>query len=272
VARNSTNNDSTPAAPVVIFGLGFTGRRVAQRLAARGVPVLAPRRDESLAGIPRHLHVLHTIPPLDAPENEALRLRIASVEPARIVYISSTGVYGAQSAVDSNTRPAPEENRDDRARRRLAEEQWISSGPWSSLILRSAAIYGPNRGVHVAAREGRLPRGAGSGIVSRIHVDDLAAIAEAGLFSSLTGAWPVADEKPCPSDEIIRFINPQFEIPLAPASGGRHVNGAHIREILGVSLLYPSWESGVLASLAAERDGEGIKPEQMDANTTFFRK
>ena len=75
-------------------------------------------------------------------------------------------------------------------------------GPWSSLILRSAAIYGTGRGVHAALREGRIPRGAGAGIVSRIHVEDLAAIIEAGLYAELEGAWPVADDAPCSSTEI----------------------------------------------------------------------
>jgi nucleoside-diphosphate-sugar epimerase len=242
--------------PVIIFGLGFTGARVAKRLAARGIPVLAPGRGESVANIPRHARVLHTIPPLDNDENDALRQRIASIEPARIVYISSTGVYGGQSSVDSNSTPAPA---DERAEKRLAEERWIAAGPWSSLILRSAAIYGPGRGVHVAAREGRLPRGAGSGIVSRIHVDDLAAIADAALSSSIDGAWPVADENPCASEEIIRYVNPHFSIPLAPATvAGRCVNGSRLREILGITLLYPSWESGVPAAIA-----EGEKPEQI---------
>ena len=48
----------------------------------------------------------------------------------------------------------------------------------------------------------QMPRGAGSGIVSRIHVEDLAAIVEAGLFSDVQGAWPVADDVPCSSAEI----------------------------------------------------------------------
>jgi nucleoside-diphosphate-sugar epimerase len=259
--------------PVVIFGLGFTGRQVAKRLAQQGIPVFAPGRGDSLADIPKRARILHTVPPLDPPENEVLRQRLASLAPLRVVYISSTGVYGAQTSVDSGSIPAPE---DERAERRLAEEQWVATGPWSSLILRSAAIYGPSRGVHVAAREGRLPRGSGSGIVSRIHVCDLAAIADAGLFSSIEGAWPVADEHPSPSDEIIRYVNPHFAVQTVPARvAGRCVDGSHIREVLGITLIYPSWESGIPASLAEEaRQGDASpekearseqgKPEQTD--------
>jgi len=245
---------------VVIFGLGFTGKRVAQRLIARGIPVVAPGRDADVSSIPTGALVVHTIPPLDPPDNQALRQKITAAAPTRIVYISSTGVYGNQTTVDEHTQPAPE---DPRGIRRFEEENWITAGAWSSLILRSAAIYGPGRGVHVAAREGRPPRGAGSGLVSRIHVDDLAAMVDAGLFSTIEGAWPVADEKPCASDEIIQWCrqnhphgNPPEaypEIAAAPQfTTGRQVDGSRIRRILGVNLLYPTWETGVPASLAEE--------------------
>jgi len=130
----------------------------------------------------------------------------------------------------------------------------------SSLILRAAAIYGPGRGVHAAIREGRIPRGAGSGIVSRIHVDDLAAILEAGLFSDIQGAWPVADEAPCSSAEIAAWcaqllqieLTTEYENPGKPVTG-RRVNGRKIRKILGVELRYPSWQAGVAACFAEEK-------------------
>jgi len=250
---------------VVIFGLGFTGKRVAQRLIARGIPVVAPGRDADVSSIPTGALVVHTIPPLDPPENQALRQKITAAAPTRIVYISSTGVYGNQTTVDEHTQPAPE---DLRGIRRFEEENWITAGAWSSLILRSAAIYGPGRGVHVAAREGRPPRGAGSGLVSRIHVDDLAALVDAGLFSTIEGAWPVADEKACPSDEIIRWCRQNWswqnqphgnapdaypDIGVAPQfTTGRQVDGSRIRRILGIDLIYPTWETGVPASLAEE--------------------
>jgi hypothetical protein len=121
----------------------------------------------------------------------------------------------------------------------------------------------------VAARVARLPRGAGSGVISRIHVDDLAAIVDAGLFSTLEGAWPVADEWPCSSQEIIRWCNPNLCNPdvfdagsanldsdaaaLHSANPGRRVDGSRLRRILEVTLTYPSWKTGVPASLAEEQ-------------------
>jgi hypothetical protein len=112
--------------------------------------------------------------------------------------------------------------------------------------------------VHAALREGRIPRSAGSGIISRIHVEDLAAIIEAGVSSKLEGAWPVADEMPCASAEIAAWcvramdLGVTAEIATAFPIVGRRVDGRRIRELLGVSLSYPSWETGIPASIVEE--------------------
>lgn len=269
-----------PPAAVVIFGLGFTGARVARRLLARGVSVFAPVRgvarftelrqagvrlcelalDNPLAmGLPHNAPVVVTIPPLPDPENAGLRKAIVGIAPARIVYVSSTGVYGDQVDVDAATLPVPN---DDRGRARLDEEIWMASGQWSSLILRAVAIYGPGRGVHAAVRAGKLPRGIGSGVVSRVHVDDLAALIEGGIFADIRGAWPVADEAPCSTEEIVRWCQrvwglPPVEIISGNSIAGRKVDGTKIREILGMQLKYPSWQTGIAASLAEEQAREG---------------
>jgi nucleoside-diphosphate-sugar epimerase len=259
---------------VIILGLGFTGSRLAGRLLRRGVEVFAAVRGTErfreladsgvrlveLAGpmlLPRNATLANLIPPLTEPENSALRETIQKLAPKRVVYVSSTGVYGGQTEIDWDT---PAEPNDERGRLRLEEERWIASGPWSSLILRAAAIYGPGRGVHVAIREGRMPRGGGSGIVSRIHVDDLAAIVEAGLFSDIQGAWPVADDAPCSSAEIAAWCAQLLKIDsaggnenLGTSVTGRKVNGRKIREILEVELTYPSWQAGVAACFAEEK-------------------
>jgi nucleoside-diphosphate-sugar epimerase len=114
-----------------------------------------------------------------------------------------------------------------------------------------------------------VPRGAGSGIVSRIHVEDLAAIVEAGVFSDVQGAWPVADDAPCSSAEIARWcaqhlqLEPVGEYEGAGSPGsGRKVDGSKIREMLGVELKYASWHIGVPASIAEEdRKVPSTRPE-----------
>jgi nucleoside-diphosphate-sugar epimerase len=252
---------------IVIFGLGFTGKRLARRLLDRGIPVCAAVRDPGRfadlvqSGLrlnrefPKNAAIFYSIPPLSAEEESRIESQIRALEPSRIVYISSTAVYGEQSEVNENTLANPN---DARGRVRLDAENRIEAGPWTSLILRAAAIYGPGRGVHTALRDGRLPRGAGAGVVSRIHVDDLAAHAEAGLFADIKGAWPVADDAPCSSAEIAEWLGIQLNDAREFTIAGRRVDGRKIREILGIKLNYSTWETGIPASIKEERDAENL--------------
>ena len=258
--------------PVVILGLGFSGRRLAERLVARNVEVAGITRDaarfadlkskgaelRSFSEIPTGAALVHTIPPLIGSEEERIHSAIRNSAPRRIVYISSTGVYGSEDTVNENTLALPN---DEKGRQRLEEERWLS-GIAPTLVLRSAAIYGPFRGVHVRLREGKLPRG--TGVVSRIHVDDLAAHLEAGVTSELQGAWPVADEKAAASEEVMNWCaammglqRPDESAPGFPVAG-RAVDGRKIRELLGIHLQFPSYREGIIASI--QEEGE-IKKE-----------
>jgi hypothetical protein len=94
-------------------------------------------------------------------------------------------------------------------------------------------------------------------VVSRIHVDDLAALAEAALLSEAEGSWPVADDLPCASAEIIDWCAGSLGIEKNAGArefnlAGRRVDGSKVRGILGVALAYPTWKEGVPACLAAE--------------------
>lgn len=244
---------------VYILGCGFTGQRVAQRMQARGARVIGTsRHPENLAGIDAiRLEdlviesgslVLHSIPPEGSPDVRA----ILGDKPARVVYISTTGVYGSAKFVNETT---PVDESSERAQPRLKAEHEIAVGPWSSLILRPAAIYGPGRGVHESVRAGAYP--PGDNYISRIHVDDLAAHCEAALLADLTGAYPVADEEPCTSREIAEFCANllHVELPTGPVArprifGDRRVDGSAIRKLLGIALRYPSYRTGIPASLA----------------------
>jgi nucleoside-diphosphate-sugar epimerase len=248
---------------VLILGCGFAGRRVAQRLLARGVRVTATSRDPAhladldvtaihIGELRDHLrdgmHVVHSVPP-DGSADLVAQLGDA---PSRVLYLSSTAVYGAAQFVDADT-PVDEDT--DRARARMNAEREIAAGAWSSLILRPAAIYGPGRGAQVSWRRGAYV--GGDNYVSRIHVDDLAAHVVAGLFAEVTGAFPVADDEPCTSREIAEFcatlLGPQEAAdPPRPvrATGNRRVDGSAIRRALGIGLLYPSYRVGIPASLA----------------------
>jgi nucleoside-diphosphate-sugar epimerase len=260
---------------VVILGCGYTGTRVAERLLARGVQVMATtRHPESLrtladrgvevvafdASDPKPLstsgaRILHSVPIVEPGPVEPTPKILAAFDglPARMVYLSTTGVYGSQRDVDETTPPEPNTERE---RLRIDAERAVQAGPWSSLVLRPAAIYGPDRGIHVAMRAGRFQlAGAGDNFVSRIHVDDLAAHVEAALFSEVTGAYPVGDEHPCTSREIAEYCAQTFHLPM-PASAApdrlhetrradRRVDGRAIRRLLGITLRYPSYREGL---------------------------
>jgi nucleoside-diphosphate-sugar epimerase len=264
----------------VILGCGYTGRRVAERLLARGLRVVATTRDRkrlrvleqqgaavvrvdcddpsTIPVLQEHIEVgcrvLYSIPPVAAPLWSALAGRAS-----RVVYLSTTGVYGSQRIVDESTTP---DLKSPRALPRLAEERAAMAGPWSSLVLRPAAIYGPGRGVHAAMRAGthRLI-GDGGHLVSRIHVYDLAALSDAGLLGDLGGAWPVADDEPCRAREIADFCEKLLGL-LLPSEGawdgkekrntGRRVSGRAVREALRVTLQYPSYRTGIPAALKEE--------------------
>jgi len=161
----------------LILGCGYTASRVARGLLDSGSKVTCTNRrsvdiagancvalnsldERSLKELPQHLTkgitVLHSIP--ECTSTQALVDLLRPFHPKRFVYLSTTGVYGSTEFVDQSTLAAPETERD---KERLQTEQLISAGPWSSLILRPAAIYGPHRGVHISARSGifRSPPG-----------------------------------------------------------------------------------------------------------------
>lgn len=251
---------------ILILGCGYTGQRVAQRFLARGARVTVTTRDPARLAdlgadvirtgdlVPRlspGTLVLHSIPP-DGPAGLLDPLHGIA---ARVVYLSSTTVYGRGTLVDEHT---PVDPGTERARTRLQAEQAVAEGPWSSLILRPAAIYGPGRGVQESIRHGT--HSLSDQYVSRIHVDDLALHVEAALLSNLTGAYPVADEEPCTSLEIAGFCARLLNLPVTGAArresaraprfaNNRRVDGSAVRRALGISLKYPSYRVGVPASL-----------------------
>lgn len=271
--------------PVLILGCGYTGSRVALRLAAQGVRVIAAGRRPELApahplvhGVrvdaaspeglrslpalaPEGCRLLHSVPVLDD-GREITGAMLAALGPVlrRVVYLSTTAVYGSQTEIDEHTPAAPQSKE---AALRHAAEQAVLGGPWSAIVLRPAAIYGPGRGVHVSIPSGRFRMaGDGSAWISRIHVDDLAALAEAALFSEVRGAWPVADLEPARQRDIAAFVSALLGCPM-PASAppealhrtlrsNRRVDGRPVFRAHGLALQYPSYRQGIPACLAAE--------------------
>ncbi len=251
-------------ARILIVGAGYTGGRTAHLLREQGHTVVTTRREGGdLPLVLPDATPLLTLPGSDwrvlwsAPEVEGI-LALAG-KAARVVYLSTTGVYGDARRVDASTPAAPATRR---TQARLEAEATVTAGPWSSCVLRPAAIYGPGRGAHESIRAGRWRiAGDGSTYTSRIHVDDLAAIAAEAVLTELQGAWPVADDEPSTNLEITRFCCEWMALPMPPHApaealdesrrADRQVDGREVRQRLGIQLRYPSYRIGVPAALAA---------------------
>jgi nucleoside-diphosphate-sugar epimerase len=192
---------------VSIIGCGYTGIRLATRwrdagatvqgfatrpdslraiasAGARPVPLHLDQGGEPGAAVPIELDghlVYYSVPPAHgAPSDSRLErfLEMIRGTPQRLVYLSTTGVYGdhAGGRVDENTVPTPQSAR---AVRRVAAEaairSWADAHSVSWCILRVAGIYGPGRLPIERLRRGEpaiLPQEATP--TNRIHVDDLA--------------------------------------------------------------------------------------------------
>ncbi len=274
---------------IVLLGCGFTAGRVAFRLLQRNARLLVTtRQPENLTSLaiqgvqverldladPASLHsvgaliepdalVLHSIPLVQSGNKElsdptGQLLEMLGERPARLVYISTTGVYGPARQVNETTQVAPGSPRESL---RVVAEKAVLAGNWSALVLRPAAIYGPGQGVQESIRNGRYRlAGDGTNFISRIYVDDLAAHCEAGLLQSgVSGAYPVADEEPCSALEMAEYCAKLLAAPMPPfipqseapetLRSDRRVDGQAIRRVLGLRLAYPSYRQGVPAAL-----------------------
>jgi len=258
----------------LILGAGYTAGRVARRLVEAGADVVVTnRRPTEIAGarclaldvtaaaslrtlvpvLSPGIVILHSIPILAGTPDLVDLLR--AYAPARVVYLSTTGVYGAADVVDERTTPSPQTEKD---RDRGETERVLSDGPWSAMVLRPAGIYGPGRGVHWSARQRPFrPAVSGNRIVSRIHVDDLAEHAVRAMQCDATGAFPVADEEPCPSADVVAWTCAYLGLPFVAAPveeppHGRRVDGSAVRALLGIELRYRSFREGVAACLEEE--------------------
>lgn len=175
----------------------------------------------------------------------------------RIVYISTTGVFGAVSGhVDDDT---PVDPNDARAAPRLhAEDLWRDVG---AIVLRAPAIYSAGSGLHKRLLAGthRLVED-GNRYVSRIHVDDLAVLALAALErAEARSTYVVGDHEPATQRAVVEFLCARLALPLPPAisasdapptlRGNRIVDGSRALRDLGVTLRYPSYREGYEAVL-----------------------
>ncbi len=280
---------------LLIFGLGYTGRAVAEaapdftvRATSRSAtsPGLIPF-DEAGAEIATATHLLVTAPP-DTNGDPVLNRHAAAIAAAPLLrwigYLSSTVVYGDRGGgwVDEDTPPAPSQPR---GQRRLdAERAWSRLADQCAVdIFRLAGIYGPGRSAFDDLRAGTARRMLKPGHqFGRIHRDDIGravACAMRQYTSSRSGpsgvrVFNLADDMPSESAAVVTEaarlmgIAPPPETAFADAlpamspmargfwAENRKVSGQKTQQALGLRWLYPDFRAG-LAAIWRQEGGHG---------------
>lgn len=191
---------------MLIFGMGYTATRLADRLRAEGWHVTGTRRMSGgdaiafddraavLTMLDQATHILSSVPPTSEggdPVLGAYGADIAESSAKWVGYLSSTGVYGDTGGawVDESA-PIGTGRRTARAEADLA---WQELGS----VFRLPGIYGPGRSALDRVQEGKAHRiDLPDQIFSRIHVDDIASGVIAS-FDAPRGVYNLSDEMPC---------------------------------------------------------------------------
>ena len=276
---------------LLCFGLGYSARTLAERLAARGWEIRGttrrPDKADALAARGWRMfpfdrgrplppgafagvtHALTSIAP-DEAGDPALDLHAADLRGAGwIGYLGTTGVYGDRQGgwVDEDSPIEPTLARADRRAR--AEAAWLESG-LPVHIFRLAGIYGPGRNAFMNLKEGTARRIVKPGqVFSRIHVEDIANVLEASIARPRPGAiYNVCDDEPAPPDEVVTHAAELMGVEPPPAQpyetaelspmartfykDNRRVRNERIKRELGVTLAYPSYREGLAALLPVD--------------------
>ena len=212
---------------LIIAGLGYAGRAVAEAAASAGWRVVATSRqpesltapqevevirfDEAGSAFAAATHWLITTPPDEAGDPVLRRhaSALASGNQRWIGYLSTTGVYGdrAGGTVDEATPPAPGQPRSQR--RLAAEEAWRAARPVGAALdlCRVGGIYGPGRAPFAELRAGIARRVVKPGhSFSRIHRDDIAHAVMAAISNPPEPGYRVlnfVDDEPADSAAVM---------------------------------------------------------------------
>lgn len=261
---------------LVIFGLGYTASRLAERLKADDWRITATRRAADGANtiafdspavveaIASATHILSSVPPADGIDPVLVRYgaQIAAAPAKWIGYLSSTGVYGdAGGAWVDEATPIGGGRRSARA---AADLDWQRLD--HARIFRLPGIYGPGRSAIDRVRDGTAQRiDAPDHFFSRIHVDDIVQAVIASFARGGSGVYNLADDAPAPGAAVIdhacdllgRAYPPLVAVDAPGVSAmsrafyaeSRRVSAGKMRRELGVRLLYPDFRAGLRACL-----------------------
>ncbi|MCE7795182.1 SDR family NAD(P)-dependent oxidoreductase [Sphingobium sufflavum] len=259
---------------LLIFGLGYTAGRIADRLAADGWTVEATGTKGTLdfadgdavrAAIGRASHILSSVPPAQGVDPVLVHhgAALAAAGPVRWTgYLSSTGVYG-----DAGGAWVDESAPTGRGRRQARTE---ADAAWQALrgdvrVFRLPGIYGPGRSALDRVRQGQAHRiDLPHQIFSRVHVDDIVSGVIAS-FDGPPGVYNLADDLPCHQNQVVEAaaellglepppLQSMAAADLSPAARAfyaenRRVANGKAKRLLGWRPRHADYRSGLRACL-----------------------
>jgi nucleoside-diphosphate-sugar epimerase len=265
---------------LLIVGFGDIARRALAPLERRFEVARLSRSHGADLDRPETLAVegadalLHCAPPPNAGDSDTRTANLLTaleegrILPARLVYVSTSGVYGdcAGACVDESRPLAPQTQRARRrvdAERRLA--QWCRSHGIALLVLRAPGIYAADRLPLERLRAGTpVLRPEDDVYTSHIHAEDLAAIvcralqddAPAGIYNASDdseirmGDWfdLIADAHGLPRPPRIARAEASRKIPsglLSFMGESRRLDNRKLKRTLGIELRYPTVREGL---------------------------
>lgn len=282
----------------LIVGCGYLGSRVGARLKERGGRVIGTVRTAARAAMIRKMGIEPliadvldpaTIDPFPAVDrvfysvgfdrNAGVAFRTVYVDglgaalgrladrAGRLVYASSTGVYGQDDGgwvdEDSPTDPTHESGRVVLDAETMLKEAAARLG-LPVVIVRFSGLYGPGRiPRRVALERGEPIVGDPERPLNLVHVDDAAEATIAALDRGEPGrTYLVSDDRPIARREYYatvakllgapapRFVQPEPGSPEAlREESSKRISNHRMRIELGVSLAYPDINAGLPAAL-----------------------
>lgn len=248
-----------------VFAVTSQPGRCAELRAAGAVPIVADLDHRAslrrLAGLAPW--IVHLAPPQASGQLDRRTRHLAAILPeqARLVYVSTSGVYGdCAGALVAETRPPAPSNA--RAWRRLDAEtvlrSWAVRNGARLAILRVPGIYAADRLPLKRLREGTPALAAQDDVhTNHIHADDLARIIERALwrarpgriyhavddsnmkmadyFDAVADAFGLARAPRLPRSELAQVVTPML---LSFMSESRRMNNTRLKRELGVRLRY----------------------------------
>lgn len=249
-----------------VFAVTSQASRREELRAAGAVPVVADLdHAASIARLARLASwIVHFVPPQGTGETDRRTRKLAAILPerARLVYVSTTGVYGdCGGACIDETRPTNPQSA--RAKRRVDAEnilrQWARRSESQLAILRAPGIYAADRLPLERLQKGTPALRQEDDVhTNHIHADDLARLVALALFRGAPGrVYNAVDDSVLQMGDYFDAVAEVFDLPKPPRlsreelsqsvspvtlsfmSESRRIANARIKSELGARLRYP---------------------------------